>query len=36
MRDLAAVSFTGRLVKIEFRKETDKNGQTSDDHQYSL
>ncbi len=26
----------GRLVNIEFRKETDKNGQTSEDHYYLI
>jgi hypothetical protein len=27
---------TGKLVNIEFRKETDKNGQTSDDHNFLI
>ena len=28
--------FTGRLVNIEFRKETDKNGATSEDHYFLI
>lgn len=32
----AGASFTGKLVNIEFRKETDKNGLTSDDHNYLI
>jgi len=32
----AGAPFTGKLVNIEFRKETDKNGQTSDDHNFLI
>jgi Carboxypeptidase regulatory-like domain len=32
----AGTSYSGRLVNIEFRKETDKNGVTSEDHYFLL
>jgi hypothetical protein len=32
----AGAPLTGKLVNIEFRKETDKNGQTSDDHHFLI
>jgi hypothetical protein len=32
----AGAPLTGRLVNIEFRKETDKNGATSDDHHFLI
>jgi len=32
----AGAPLTGRLVNIEFRKQTDKNGQTSDDHYFLI
>ncbi|MGA2806837.1 MAG: hypothetical protein ABSE87_01815 [Terracidiphilus sp.] len=32
----AGSSFTGRIVNVEFRKETDKNGQTSEDHYFLI
>ncbi|MDR3754176.1 MAG: DUF4139 domain-containing protein [Terracidiphilus sp.] len=32
----AGAPFTGRLVNIEFRKETDKNGVTSEDHYFLI
>ena len=32
----AGASLAGRLVNIEFRKETDKNGATSDDHYFLI
>ena len=32
----SGVEFTGRLVNIEFRKETDKNGATSEDHYFLI
>jgi len=32
----AGAPLTGKLVNIEFRKETDKNGQTSDDHNFLI
>jgi hypothetical protein len=32
----AGAPLTGRLVNIEFRKETDKNGATSEDHYYLI
>ena len=32
----SGAAFTGRLVNIEFRKETDKNGATSEDHYFLI
>jgi hypothetical protein len=32
----AGASFAGKLVNIEFRKEIDKNGQTSEDHYFLI
>ncbi len=32
----AGAPLTGRLVNIEFRKQTDKNGQTSEDHYFLI
>jgi hypothetical protein len=32
----AGAPLAGRLVNVEFRKETDKNGQTSDDHYFLI
>ena len=32
----AGAPITGRLVNVEFRKETDKNGATSDDHYFLI
>jgi hypothetical protein len=32
----AGAPLTGRLVNVEFRKETDKNGQTSEDHYFLI
>jgi hypothetical protein len=32
----AGAPFTGRLVNVEFRKETDKNGVTSEDHYFLI
>ncbi|MGA2218497.1 MAG: hypothetical protein ABSG51_10450 [Terracidiphilus sp.] len=32
----AGAPLTGRLVNVEFRKETDKNGTTSDDHYFVI
>ncbi|HEY1768425.1 MAG TPA: hypothetical protein VGG26_12245, partial [Terracidiphilus sp.] len=32
----AGAAFTGRLVNVEFRKETDKNGVSSEDHYFLI
>ena len=32
----AGAAFTGRVVNVEFRKETDKNGQASEDHYFLI
>jgi hypothetical protein len=32
----AGASFTGKVVNVEFRKEIDKNGQTSEDHYFLI
>ena len=32
----AGASLTGRLVNVEFRKQTDKNGETSEDHYFLI
>jgi hypothetical protein len=32
----AGASFAGKLVNVEFRRETDKNGQTSEDHYFLI
>jgi len=32
----AGAAITGKLVNIEFRRETDKNGLTSDDHNFLI